>query len=219
MSVTSDDEFKFEFRPIKTLKLPTGGGASFGLIGATRSGKSTAMAYIYEKFFCKHITIMYTYSAHTQVYEGLANAAICDKFHKEMIEEPLLLNRKTKNKYKFLIVFDDFALTGKQSEVMTRLLTTGRNSGMSVILTGQKLEMLNSTGRANINYVFCFRQNTDLAIETTIKTYLNSYFPRHLPMDEKVRMYREITQDHSFFVVDTLEGECYVSRIPLEDAR
>ena len=207
--------YMFNSFDMRKLKLPSGGGASFALVGATRSGKSTALAFIFEKFFTKHIPILFTYSAHTGVYEPLQKSAICDKFFKEMIEEPLLLNRKTKNKYNFLIIFDDFALTGKQSEIMTRLLTTGRNSGMSVILTGQKLEMLNSTGRANVNFVCCFRQNTDTAIETTIKTYLNSYFPKGLSMDDKIKVYREITQDHSFFFVDTLEGKCYVSKINL----
>jgi adenylate kinase family enzyme len=201
---------------ISSLKLPTeSGGCSFVLIGATRSGKSTAMSYIYDKFFEKHITILFTYSAHTQVYENLKGAAIADRFCPELLTEPMTINRNTNNKYNFCVIFDDFALTAKNAEAMTRLLTTGRNSGMSVLITGQRMEMLNRTGRANCNYILCFRQNTDSDIENTIKTYLNSYFPKGLTMEQKIEIYRQVTQDHSFFFVDTLEGRCCIGKIPL----
>jgi hypothetical protein len=117
------------------------------------------------------------------------------------------------NKYNFCLIFDDLALDGKNDAEMTRLLTVGRNSGMSAIICGQRLQMLNATGRANVNYICLFKQNTDTAVEDTIKTYLRSYFPSSLSIPEMCSMYKEMTQDHNFFCIDTLNDKCYVSKI------
>jgi hypothetical protein len=73
--------------------------------------------------------------------------------------------------------------------------------------------MLNSTGRSNINYVCCFKQNTESAIEDTIKTFLRSYFPKDMKITDMISMYKELTQDHNFFVIDTLNDEIFISKI------
>ena len=204
----------FERRHIDTLELPENKAMSFCCIGSTRSGKTYALNYIWNKIFKKHITILMTLSGHADIYKGYKNTAvICDGFHKEMIEEPMKMNKDTNNHYNFCLIFDDLAMEGKISNSMTKLLTIGRNSGMSAIISGQKMTMLSSTGRSNINYVLCFKQITETAIEDTIKTFLRSYFPRGMKMNEMIRMYKQITQDHNFFCIDTLNDKCFISKI------
>jgi len=204
----------FQHKPITSLEFPNNGGVSFACIGSTRSGKSTAMCYIYEKWFKKHITILMTLSSHAEIYKPLKKAVISTGFHKELIEETMKLNRETKNKHEFCLIFDDLSADGKNADSMTKLLTIGRNSNMSVILCGQRLQMLNSTGRANVNYVCLFRQNTESAIEDTIKTYLRSYFPRAMSINECIEAYKELTADHQFFCIDTLNDKVFLSKIP-----
>lgn len=207
--------FHFEHKSfLECVKLsPDGSGTSFLLLGATKSGKSTAMCYIYEKMFKKHITFLMTHSTQAQIYKPLKNTIISPGYFKQLIDEPMKINKETKNNYDFCFVFDDLALDGKNSMQMSKLLTIGRNSSCSVIYSGQKLSMLNATGRANINYVCCFKQNTDAAIIDTVKTYMRSYFPAGMRLNDMVKMYKEMTQDHKFFCIDTINDEVHLCKI------
>ena len=190
------------------------GGISFLCLGSTRSGKSYAMNWLYEKFFKKHITILMTLSKQAEIYKALKKTAIVtDGFHPQFVEEAMRINRFTNNKYNFCLIFDDLAMEGKTDVHMTKLLTIGRNSGMNAILCGQKMTMLSATGRTNCNYIFLFYQNTESAIEYTIKTFLRCYFPRGMSMVDMIAMYKEQTADHHFYFVDTLLDKCYLCKI------
>lgn len=204
----------FERKSIDSLNFPDNRAMSFACIGSTRSGKTYAVCHLWEKLFKKHITFLMTLSGHGDIYKPFKKkAVIVDGFHSDLIEEPMNINKHTKNCYDFCLIFDDLALEGKTSDTMTKLLTIGRNSGMSAIISGQKMTMLSSTGRSNINFVLCFKQNTETAIEDTIKTYLRSYFPKGMKMTEMISMYKDLTQDHNFFCVDTLGDLCFISKI------
>jgi hypothetical protein len=205
----------FERKHIKDLEIDKSlGGCSFAVIGSTKSGKSYCMNYIVKAFFKKHITFLMSLTCHGDVYDPFRkDGIIAEKFCPELIEEAFLINKKTANEYDFLFVFDDLALDGKNDKMMTRLLTTGRNIGSSAICTGQKATMLSATGRSNCNYVCLFYQNTDTEIEASIKSWLRSFFPRGMTIPEMVSVYREMTKDHNFFLVDTLESKCYISKI------
>jgi hypothetical protein len=198
---------------VLSLTLPTNGGCSWLLIGSTRSGKSTAMVELWNKYFAKHTTMLMTLSSHADIYKPLAKkAVISPAFFPELVDEAMTINRQTKNHYPFCFIFDDMAMDGKNSGVMTKALTIGRNSQISVIYAAQRLEMMNPTGRTNTNYVCLFRLNTDSAIEDVIKTYLRSYLPP-LPMLDLIRLYKEMTADHHFFFVNTLEDTVFHSKI------
>lgn len=190
------------------------GGVSFALIGSTKSGKSFAMRWIWDKFFKKHISILMTLSRQSDIYAPLKKKAlVASGFFPSLISEPMKINRNTNNHYKFCLIFDDLAMDGKSSEQMTKLLTIGRNHGTSAIICGQKLEMLNATGRGNVNFILCFNQITDSAIENTVKTYLRSYFPPGMRIAEMCKIYKEATLDHNFFIIDALNGKCFLSKI------
>jgi hypothetical protein len=212
--LTPSVQSPFERKHIDSLTLPENKAMSFACIGSTRSGKSYAVSYLWEKIFKKHITVLMTLSGHSDIYKPFKKkAVITDGFHPELIEEPMHINKCTKNAYDFCLIFDDLALEGKNNENMTKLLTIGRNSGMSAIISGQKMTMLSSTGRSNINYILCFKQNTETAIEDTIKTYLRSYFPKGMKLTEMISLYKDLTQDHNFFCVDALNDQCFLSKI------
>ena len=199
---------------IDDLEPPQNGGCSFLMVGSTRSGKSTAMLHIWERLFKKHITFLMTHSTQADIYKPLAKAAaISPGFFPELITEPMTINRETKNHYDFCLIYDDLALTGKNDTEMTKLLTVGRNSGMSAIICGQRLQMLNPSGRANCNYVCLFKLNTDLAIKDVVETYLRSYMPVGTPMNDMIRIYKEVTADHSFFFINTLEDTVSICKI------
>jgi len=204
----------FERMHIDKLELPENGNMSFACIGSTRSGKSYATTYLYEKLFKKYITFLMTLTTHGDIYKPFKkNAVICEGFNEKLIDEPMHINRETKNHYKFCCIMDDLVLDGKNDKAMTKLLTVGRNFGMSTIYCGQKMTMLSSTGRSNINFILCFKQNTENAIEDTIKCFLRSYFPKDMKINDMIRLYKEQTTDHNFFLIDTLNDKCYISKI------
>ena len=210
----------FDTYDISKLCLFPNGGTSLCLIGSTRSGKSTAFIYIWELLFKKHCTILSTLSRQADIYKPVQKSAVVAQgFHKELISDAMKINNATNNKYPFLFVFDDLALDGKNSPAMTKLLTVGRNSNCSVIISGQKSTMLSATGRSNCNYVLLFKQNSELAIEDSVKCFLRSYFPANMTIPEMCRAYRELTADHSFFIVDTINDTCHLSKIPASEVK
>ena len=204
----------FPRKSLTSIKTPENNNMSWACIGSTRSGKTYAMKHIYDTYFKKHITILMTHSGHAEIYKDFKkNVIVSDGFHKELVDEPMKINKLTKDEYQFCLIFDDLGLDGKICDSMTNLLTRGRNCGMSAIYAGQKLTMLSATGRSNINYVLCFYQNTDTEIENTIKCFLRSYFPKGMRMTDCISLYRKLTQDHNFICIDTLNNDVFISKI------
>jgi len=73
--------------------------------------------------------------------------------------------------------------------------------------------MFNKTARGNINYVFLGRLNSDAEVEKVVKEYLLSYFPRDINMTDKIHLYRELTNDHWFFVIDQVNGDVFRTKL------
>jgi hypothetical protein len=190
---------------------------SFGLVGSTRSGKSCAMLWIWDKWFKEnHITIMTTGSSQADIYKPLqGKAAVSPAFYSDVIKETMLLNQKTKNKYKFLHIFDDM-LDGKQSKSLAKLLCIGRNNGLSTIISGQELTILNSVGRTNLNYMCLFRLNSQLSVEKVVRAYLTHVIPGK-NIEEKCKIYTDLTQDHYFFCCDFLQNEVFLCKLDISE--
>jgi hypothetical protein len=122
-----------------------------------------------------------------------------------MIKECYKINKHTNNKYPFCVIIDD-VVGEKNDEQMTKALCLYRNSGLSVCLVGQDFSMLNPVGRANVNNICFFYTNTDNRIEDNIKLFLRSYFPRSLSMEDKILLYRKLTENHCFLWIDCLNN-------------
>ena len=63
------------------------------------------------------------------------------------------------------------------------------------------------------NFMLFFKLNTDDRIEKVIRHYLNSYLPKNTKMVDKIRWYKNATQDHHFIVLDTLNGDIFRTKI------
>ena len=188
-------------------------GMSFLLLGQTRSGKSTLMVHLWETFFKGHICILHTNSHQSEIYKPLAKGcACCPFFSPELISETSRINGATKNFYKFLHIIDD-VVDKKNNKELIKLLTIGRNHRLSTIITGQELSIFNSIGRSNINFVCLFKLGSDFAIEKVIKQYLRSSFPSDMGLNDMIKIYKHITRNHGFFVIDNLNDKVFVSRL------
>jgi thymidylate kinase len=197
------------------LKLSTKGGNSIAMIGSTRSGKSTALAYILDNYFKKHVSVLMTNSPQADIYKSMKHCVQSPQYIPKVVKDMYAINRDTNNHYDFLAILDDVVTGVKFDKEILKLLTIYRNSDISAIITAQAVTLLNSAGRTNINFILLFKLNSDEQIERCIKFYLSSYFPKSFKMLDKIRYYREATQDHHFFCIDTLNGGVYRTKIDL----
>jgi hypothetical protein len=199
---------------IDTLQFPDDKfGCSFLLLGSTRSGKSTIINYLFEKYFKKHISILMSNSLQSDAYKPLKKTCICsDLYHTEVLKELYGINHATHNHYKFLCIIDDVSHV-RHDKQYQRLLTIYRNSRISAIVSAQALTMFDKNCRSNVNFVFLGRLNSDTAIEGVIKEYLISYFPRNIRMVDKVALYRQMTEGHHWFVIDNINGLAFRTKL------
>jgi GTPase SAR1 family protein len=177
---------------------------TFAIIGSSKSGKTTFLKHLVKRYFDEEIKILHTQSPQATIYEDIKKECVfCPAYIPDIIKETYKINKDTKNHYNFLHIIDD-VIGAKNNIQMTRALCLYRNSGISTMVCGQDLFLLNANGRANVNYVCLFYQNTDNRILENIKTFLRSYFPRSLTEDEKIDLYKRLTADHAFLFIDNL---------------
>jgi hypothetical protein len=182
-------------------------------LGSTRAGKTTMIKEVFNEFFSGHIPILHTCSPQASIYSDMKKkVALAPQFSPEIIEECMAINRKTDNKYDFLHIIDD-CVSSKNDKMMVKLLTIGRNSAQSVVISGQELSILNSIGRTNLNYVFLGRLSNSMAIEKCIKAYLNGIFPTALRMADKIKLYEKLTANYNWIVIDCVEGKSFICRL------
>jgi len=103
-----------------------------------------------------------------------------------------------------MIVDDVIGFKGDRQ--LTKLLCLYRNSGLSAIIAGQDLQMLNPTGRCNCNSILLGKLNSAGRVESVVRDFAKTYFPRQLTMDEKIELYQRLTNDHCFLFVDNLNS-------------
>jgi ABC-type cobalamin/Fe3+-siderophores transport system ATPase subunit len=202
------------------LTLPTNGGVSFGLIGASRSGKTTLMKYLFRTYFKKHITVMSTMNPHADIYEDLdSSVLVCNDYHPELLREFHELNSATGNKYPFLFISDDFVNPKiKNDGEVTKALTIYRNAGVSSIWSFQGRTLMSAVGRNNLNYIAVLKQQTPREWEAVIKEFLSMWLPTGMTMREMIEFCRLATEDHQFFFIDQIAGCCYLTKLSPEQA-
>ena len=202
-------------RNVETLQTPENDkfGFTIALIASTRAGKTSLMNHLYNKYFRKHLTTVMSNSLQSDAYDYVKHSAVLsDLYHPEMLKAMYTINHATKNHYKFCIILDDLTHVKNDKEYL-RLLTIYRNSRISAIICAQGISMMNKTARGNINYVFLGRLNSDAEVEKVVKEYLLSYFPRDINLTEKIHLYRELTNNHFFFVIDQVNGDVFRTKL------
>jgi len=186
------------------------GGVSFCLMGATRSGKTTLLKYILQEYFSRHITVLMSNSIHAPIYKEIDGCIKSPIYSHKVIKEGYEINRKTNNHYPFLYVLDDI-VDKKHDKELLKMLTIYRNSGLSTIISLQSPILMNTAGRGNINFVCLGKMNSDENIEKVVRMYLMSFLTGKI--DDKIRQYKMLTEDHNWFMVNNLTGEVYRFKI------
>ena len=199
-----DRRFDFE--------LPKNGGVSVCFLGSTRSGKTTFLKHMLDKYFPKHFKILMSNSIHNPIYKDIKDNVRSPLYIPKLVKDGYDINKNTKNHYDFLYILDD-VVSAKFDKELLKLLAIYRNSNLSCIISIQSPVLLNSATRGNLNYVFLGRMNSEEQIEKTIKMYLSSYLDGK--MTDKIRKYKEMTEDHHWIVIDNLTGDVYRTKLNL----
>jgi len=199
-----DRDFEFE--------LPKNGGVSLCFLGSTRSGKTTFLKYVLDKYFRKHFKVLMSNSIHNPIYDSMKDLIRSPVYSPKLVKDMYDINKETDNTFSFLAVLDDI-VTGKFDKELLKLLAIYRNSNLSAIISIQSPVLLNSATRGNLNYVFLGRVNSEEQIEKTIKMYLSSYLKGK--MTDKIREYKALTEDHHWIVIDNINGEIYRTKIKI----
>jgi hypothetical protein len=217
----NDDAFRttniYKIIPVKNveeLQVPDDKfGFSILLCASTRAGKTSMMNHLYDKYFKKHITTVMSNSLQSDAYDYVKHTAILsDLYHPEMLKTMYQINHAIHNHYKFCIILDDLTNVKNDKEYL-RLLTIYRNSRISTIVCAQGISMFNKTARGNINFVFLGRLNSDAEVEKVVKEYLISYFPRNINSSQKIALYRALTDNHWFIVIDQVGGDVFRTKL------
>jgi GTPase SAR1 family protein len=197
-----------------TIELPEQktGGVSFCLLGSTRSGKTTLLKYLLNKYFPKHLKVLMSNSIHAPIYKEIDDCVKSPIYSHAVIKEGYEINRKTNNHYRICYILDDVVDRKNDKELM-KLLTIYRNSGLSCVISLQSPILMNTTGRGNVNFVCLGKMNSDENIEKVIRMYLMSFLTGKI--EDKIREYKRLTEDHYWFMVDNLVGEVYRFKIAL----
>ncbi len=195
--------------------LPTNGGCSWVLCGSSRSGKSTLMKYLVKEFYTKSATVMFSQNGHTEIYKTLGkDVIVSEKFLPQLITEAHEINTKCDNKIPFLFISDDYVgYDVKNSMEITKLLTIFRNANCSSIFSFQHRTLISPTGRAQVNYIAIFAQQTPKNWKNMIDEFLDCWLPMTMTMPEKIAWCKAATTDHQFLFIDNIKGECYISKL------
>jgi hypothetical protein len=194
------------------------GGNSVLLCGSTRSGKSTALKYILDKYFKDHVGVLFSNSIHAHAYDHMNYKAITKSgvVIPELVKDAYLINRETDNHYPWIFIYDDTPTVRNDKELL-KLLTIYRNSGISGIVATQSPSMINPTSRSNFNFVCLFKLNSMEQVENVVKVWLRSYFPKGFTLEDKIQWYRMATEDHHFIFIDNLNGTVQRCKINIRE--
>ena len=205
-----DKEFVLEMPPTDS------GGCSVLMLASGRAGKTTALKYIMETYFKKHVGAIFSESARSPAYQHMKYPLmpLSSVYIPKLINDAYKINRETKNFYPFFFVLDDCPLVKNDKELL-KTLTIYRNSGISCVVCVQSPTLLNNTTRANFTIVMLGAQNSTEKIEQTIKAYLRGYFPEDWNYEKKIAWYREATADHHFILINNWTGDIFRTKINL----
>ena len=208
------DGFHIPVLNLGSLELPDPKfGCSIIMCGSTRSGKTTLLNYIYKKHFTDFISILMSNSLQSDAYNMLKKTCLTsDHYHPDILKDCYKMNHETKNNYQFLAIIDDVPDKRNDSE-LKRLMTIYRNSRISCVVCAQGLTMMDKLSRGNINYVFLGRMNSSEEIERNIKSFLQGHFPPLMRMTEKIQLYKTLTADHCWIVLDQINGTIFRTKL------
>jgi len=204
-------QFQVNYKNDVELKLDPKTGNSTVLFGSSKSGKSTCLMRIYEKYYHDTISVLFTESPQLKLYKD-SKLITAGYFYPDVVKDMHTINKKTKNKYKFTCFLDDI-VTCKENSMIRKMILVLRNSNISSVVSLQDCKLFNKQNRGSVNNYLFFHMNTEEAAESLIKLFLTTHLPG--PMEQKIKLYRTITANHGFIYYNPREDSVSFHRLSL----
>ena len=201
-----------------SLNLPSKNGYTIVMIGASRSGKTTVMKHIVDKYLKGKILFFTSFNNHHEIYKDMPkHTIICNDYHPEIIHDFHILQKETKNKHKACFIFDDaIGPQLKNHKEITRLFSVYRNSDMCGIFNAQAPTLVSTVGRSNANYILLFKQNSAGEVEHICKDFLRGYFPSTMRLNDRIIWFQNATADHHFIMIDNINNTVHRCKLTPE---
>lgn len=207
IEVYEEDEFPVKFSI--NLQLDKNTGNSTVIFGSSKAGKSTLLMKLYKQYYKDFATVLFTENPQLLMYKD-RKLIISPALFGDVIRDMHRINKGTKNKYNMCCLLDDI-VDQKENVLVRKLILILRNSNISSIVSLQSTKLLSKTNRGSVNNYIFFKFNTDEMIEEVIRLFLSSYLKGK--MDEKIRMYKKMTQNHQFIYYRPRDGKISVHKI------
>ena len=210
-----------KYSPFKLEVDPNETGSTITIFGSSKSYKTTLLKRILKRYYAGDdlITVLSAFNIHSPIYKDLpSNIIKTDSYSSTLVKAMHRINKKTDNKYPFIVVLDDI-IDEKNDKNLENLFLTLRNAKISTIILLQHVTLMKSTSRANSN-IFIFRKfNSPKVIQNYVmEQFLGGFYPfTDLKMKDKVNLYMKITNEHDFFVLDPLNNKLTLHQEPEKD--
>ena len=183
------------------LNLDANTGNTVLLCGSSKSGKTYLQMEIYRQYFIDYVSILFAQNAQLDQYKA-KNLIRSDEYLPKIIDIFRQINKASRNKFDFLVMFDDM-LSLKTDKNVTDLFLSLRNSKISSVISLQYLNLMSKSCRGNVNTIFAGAHNSDENIVVLIRCYLASWMKSIGITNEldMVRHYRELTRNHGFIQI------------------
>lgn len=190
---------------------PDDGGITIGLIGASRTGKSTLLVQLINHIFNRFITVVMTCSPKAGPFKDLPKNVPIYGFglNFNFLDKAEEINLKWHEQpYPFLMVIDDvIRLRGTQLEDM---ILTKRNHNVSTICSTQWAKLLRPSERDSINIMFLTGAHNPEGAKQAIECFLKGWLPYGLDWPEMIGFFLWWTKPNGqVFMIHNLNGEAF----------
>lgn len=201
--------------------LEDGSGVTFGVFGASKSGKSTLLVEILNKVFDKDyktnkpekkpIVIFFTGSKNAKPLKKLSKDVV--RFNEgsfpKMRTAVIRHQKNWDNNNRFMIVYDD-VLDIHDDKTVNSLILTDRNSDVSSIVASQYHRMVHPKMRTSVNFLLLLRTFQE-GLFQVIECYMQHWLPDEWSKAEKRNFFQAFTKDGkgAGFLVNNLDNEVY----------
>lgn len=201
-----------------TLQVDPKTGSTYVIFGSSKRGKSTLLMHLYKKYYqdSKYISTLFSGNPQLKVYKSKYLNVVYGfgRDHANGIRAQQYIQVKTKNRYRFLNMFDDI-IDQKKAPVIADMMMTYRNSNISMMIALQYSFLLSKENRSNVNHTFIFGMNTHEDIENIINVFLRPYFAQlgYSTLVDQIAFFKKITTDHGYIYVNNLTSEISFHRL------
>lgn len=190
------------------LRLDPNTGNTTVVFGSSKRGKTEIMLHIYKEYYDKDSVVAVGMFKNMQDPRyDVNNLVVMGAYSPKTIDLMYDINKKSRNKFEFLVMLDDF-IQIKDSTVDNLVLTL-RNADISTVCSLQYVRLLSKASRGSVNNVLIFGMNSEEARRDAIAIYLKSWMDKKLketgiryPSDsDRDELFVAVTDNHGFFYI------------------